>query len=163
MKNWKPTFVFNHYTEITPEWCVEQKVKFILSDLDGTLVGWNEKADRTFVEWYRSIEKVGVGLIIVSNNEESRVQEFAKVCTLVAYSKCHKPFTEKIQKEIIERGLVKETAIFLGDQLFTDVWCGNKLGIRTALVSPLGDFEPIETRCKRWMEKLVRKTWRDEK
>lgn len=160
MNRWKPNYIFQHYTDITPSWCVKEKVKFILSDLDGTLAAWNEGADDTFVSWYKSIEEVGTGLIVVSNNNEKRVQEFVNVCKLVGYGNCKKPSTHKIQKELFDKGLEKETTIFLGDQLFTDVWCGKKLGIRTALVSPLGDYEPIQTSSKRWLETIVKKTWK---
>lgn len=161
MNKWKPNYIFQHYTDITPAWCVKEKVKFILSDLDGTLAGWNESADERFVSWYKSIEEVGVGLIIVSNNNEKRVQEFVDVCKIVGYARCNKPSTSKIQRELFDKGLQQETTIFLGDQLFTDVWCGKKLGVRTALVSPLGDYEPIQTSSKRWIEKIVKKTWKD--
>lgn len=162
MNKWKPNYIFQHYTEITPAWCVQEKVKFILSDLDGTLVAWNESADETFVSWYKSIEEVGVGLIVVSNNNNKRVQEFVDVCKLVGYARCNKPSTKKIQQELFDKGLQRDTTIFLGDQLFTDVWCGKKLGVRTALVSPLGDYEPIQTSSKRWLEKVVKKTWKGE-
>lgn len=162
MKKWKPTYIFTHYTDITPAWCTEQKIKFILSDLDGTLAGWNEGPDETFMNWYRSIEAVGVGLIIVSNNHQARIQPFTDACSLVGYANCNKPSHKKIEREVVQRGLNLETSLFLGDQLFTDVWCGQKLGIRTATVEPLGDYEPFRTSCKRWLERLVKKTWRNE-
>lgn len=160
MNLWKPDFLFDHYTEITPEWCQKEKVKFILSDLDGTLAAWNEDADEEFVAWYRSIEQVGTGVIIVSNNEQKRVDDFTKTCSLVGYGACKKPLTKKVRTELIEKGLHPATTIFLGDQLFTDVWCGKKLGVRTALVNPLGDYEPMKTKSKRWLEELIKKTWR---
>lgn len=161
MQVWKPDFQFNHYTDITPEWCDKHHIKFILSDLDGTLAGWNEGVDDTFIEWYKGIEKVGVGVVIVSNNNRTRVEPFADACKLVSYSNCQKPSTKKIKEELFDKGLRPEVTLFLGDQLFTDVWCGKKLGVRTALVPPLGEYEPKRTACKRWLEDIIKQTWRD--
>jgi len=161
MQKWRPTFVFKHYTDITPEWCQEQRIKYILSDLDGTLAAWNETCDDTFVKWYKSIERVGVAVIIASNNSDKRVSEFTDMCKLVGYGKCGKPSAGKIKRELINKGLLTEHCLFLGDQLFTDVWVGQRLGMRTALVNPLGEYEPMVTKSKRWLENLVKKTWKE--
>ena len=61
--------MINHFTELTPEWLEENSVKFILADLDGTLAAHNEDLDKEFRKWYKEIEKKGVGVIIVSNNQ----------------------------------------------------------------------------------------------
>ncbi|PGK51290.1 YqeG family HAD IIIA-type phosphatase [Priestia megaterium] len=161
MQNWKPTFIFNHYTDITPTWCQQQGIKYILSDLDGTLAAWNEPCDTQFVKWYREIEKVGGAVIITSNNSDKRVREFTETCKLVGYGKCNKPSTHKIKRELLDKGLLTDHCLFLGDQLFTDVWVGQKLGMRTALVEPLGEYEPMVTKSKRWIESLLKKTWKE--
>jgi hypothetical protein len=46
-----------------------------------------------------------------------------------------------------------ETAV-IGDQLFTDIRGGNKLGLTTILVEPLDENEPVSVRIKRIFEKL---------
>jgi len=161
MEKWKPTFLIKHYTDLTPSWCQQQGIKYILSDLDGTLAAWNAPCDDTFINWYREIEKVGVAVIVVSNNSNQRVQEFTDVCKLVGYGNCKKPGTTKIKRELVDKGLQTDHCLFLGDQLFTDIWVGKKLGMRTALVDPLGEYEPFVTKSKRWMESLLKKTWKE--
>ncbi|WP_338013962.1 YqeG family HAD IIIA-type phosphatase [Desulforamulus profundi] len=49
---------------------------------------------------------------------------------------------------------IHETA-FVGDQVFTDVLAGNRLGLYTILVTPLAGKEFIGTRINRKLEKLV--------
>jgi len=43
----------------------------------------------------------------------------------------------------------------VGDQLFTDILAGNRLGVPTVLTAPLGPREPLRTRMLRRVERLV--------
>ena len=52
-------------------------------------------------------------------------------------------------------GTTKETTIFVGDQIFTDVLGGNLAGIRTILVKPIHPKEEIQIVLKRIPEKLI--------
>ena len=62
-------------------------------------------------------------------------------------------FTENI----VTKGTVvlKENTIFIGDQLFTDVWGAKKLGIQTWLVKPIHPKEEIQIVLKRKLEWIV--------
>ena len=48
----------------------------------------------------------------------------------------------------------KEVAV-IGDQIFTDVLGGNRMGLYTILVTPISDKEFIWTRLMRRLERLV--------
>ena len=52
-------------------------------------------------------------------------------------------------------GVDKEHALFVGDQLFTDIWGAKKAGIRTFLVKPIHPKEEIQIVLKRYLEKIV--------
>ena len=49
----------------------------------------------------------------------------------------------------------EKTTIFIGDQLFTDVWGANRAGIRTILVKPIDPKEEIQIVLKRYLERIV--------
>jgi len=49
----------------------------------------------------------------------------------------------------------KENIIIIGDQLFTDIYGGNRFGIRTILVKPIEKKEFWGTRIKRPIEKFI--------
>lgn len=51
-------------------------------------------------------------------------------------------------------GTTKETTLFIGDQLFTDVWGAKRSGIRSILVKPIHPKEEIQIIFKRQLEKL---------
>ena len=49
----------------------------------------------------------------------------------------------------------KEEAVIVGDQIFTDVYGGNLVGIQTILVQPVSDRDEWKTKIKRGIEKRV--------
>ena len=52
-------------------------------------------------------------------------------------------------------GLAKEEVLFVGDQLFTDVWGAKRAGMHTILVKPIHPKEEIQIVLKRYLEKIV--------
>ena len=48
-----------------------------------------------------------------------------------------------------------DTTLFVGDQLFTDVWGAKKCGIMTYLTKPIHPKEEIQIVLKRYLEKIV--------
>lgn len=151
--------IFASYKEITPEWLQKQNVKFILSDLDATLTKHNclhnEEEAAQFRVWYNSIEKAGVGLIVVSNNKQEHVDCFVSQYKLVGIGNCKKPSIQKIQHELFQKGLSPSHSLFIGDQLFTDWLCAKQLGVSFAYIQPISSEEPFFIRLKRKIEKQL--------
>ena len=54
-----------------------------------------------------------------------------------------------------EMGTTTENTLFVGDQIFTDVYGANRAGIRTILVKPIHPKEEIQIVLKRYLEKIV--------
>ena len=52
-------------------------------------------------------------------------------------------------------GTSQDTTIFIGDQLFTDIYGAKKAGIRNILVKPIHPKEEIQIVLKRYLEKIV--------
>lgn len=52
-------------------------------------------------------------------------------------------------------GTDRTNTVFIGDQLFTDVWGAKRAGIRNILVKPIHPKEEIQIVLKRYLEKLV--------
>ena len=45
--------------------------------------------------------------------------------------------------------------VFIGDQLFTDIWGAKNAGLRNILVKPINPKEEIQIVLKRYLEKIV--------
>ena len=52
-------------------------------------------------------------------------------------------------------GTKRDTTLFIGDQLFTDVWGAKNTGIFSILVQPIDKKEEIQIVLKRYLEKIV--------
>lgn len=52
-------------------------------------------------------------------------------------------------------GTSRDNTLFVGDQLFTDIWGANNARIRSILVQPIAKHEEIQIILKRIPEKLV--------
>ncbi len=52
-------------------------------------------------------------------------------------------------------GTDRETTIFVGDQLFTDVYGANRVGLYSFLVKPIHPKEEIQIVLKRYLEAVV--------
>lgn len=156
MKKFKPDYKFAHFTEINKEWLVENEIELILSDLDGTLAAWNELGGEVFEKWLAELHAVNIELFIVSNNSQTRVDSFVNYYGINGIGQCKKPSKGAIFNVLKDKGINPFNVLFLGDQVFTDVMTGKKLGTKTAMVSPfVGEYEPFRTSCKRWLERIV--------
>ena len=57
-------------------------------------------------------------------------------------------------------GVDKESCIFIGDQILTDVWAAHNAGIRAILLPPINDKKDPLTRFKRLIEKPILKRYK---
>ena len=60
-------------------------------------------------------------------------------------------------------GTNKQNTLFVGDQLFTDIWGAKRIGIRNILVKPINEHEEIQIVIKRYFEKIILKEYRQKK
>ena len=67
----------------------------------------------------------------------------------------HKPSTKNYKKAMEIMGTDVSNTVFVGDQLFTDVWGAKRAGIRNILVKPIHPKEEIQIVLKRYLEKIV--------
>ena len=54
-------------------------------------------------------------------------------------------------------GTTPETTLFVGDQIFTDIWGANRANIHSILVKQIASHEEIQIVLKRFLEKIVLK------
>ena len=69
--------------------------------------------------------------------------------------KAGKPKLSGYERAMELMGTKRENTIFVGDQIFTDVYGANRAGIRTFLTKPIHPKEEIQIVLKRYLEKIV--------
>ena len=62
---------------------------------------------------------------------------------------------ENYKKAMEIMGTNEKNTLFVGDQLFTDVWGAKRVGIYSILVKPIHPKEEIQIVLKRYLEKIV--------
>lgn len=127
----------------------------ILFDIDNTLTTHGSKADRSNINFFKSLRDIGFKTCLISNNKEKRVSPFAKMVSSPYIYKTNKPSKKGYLKAINILNVTKEQTLFVGDQIFTDIWGANNAGIYSILVDPISPKEEIQIVLKRYLERIV--------
>ena len=127
----------------------------VIFDVDNTLVPHGAPADERAKKLFARLEKIGFQSCLLSNNQEPRVKMFNQDIQTNYIYNAHKPSTKNYVKAMEKMGTNKENTLFVGDQLFTDVWGAKRAGIRNILVKPIHPKEEIQIVLKRYLEKIV--------
>ena len=113
--------------------------------------------------WLDSLKANGIRTAIVSNNDKERVELFNKEIGMPAYYKAKKPFKKNLLLALKDLNANPSEAVFIGDQVFTDVWAAHNAGLSAILVPPIKDKRDLLTRFKRLLEKPVLKKYEKRK
>ncbi len=112
--------------------------RVILFDIDNTLVPHNAKADSAIIDLFKNLKNIGFKTAVISNNKKPRVQEFADTvgCDKFYY-KAGKPNPKAYIKLVRSFKLGLDKAVFIGDQIFTDILGANRAHIYSIMVEPV--------------------------
>lgn len=135
----------------------ENGVRGIITDLDNTLVGAKEPlATPELIVWLELVKQMGFKVVIVSNNGELRVRNFAEPLQIPFIHRAKKPSNTAFQKALKWMELSAEQTVVVGDQMLTDVLGGNRMGLHTILVLPIALLdEGFFTKVNRRIEKVL--------
>lgn len=155
-KKLKPDMYLNTVHDLNTGLLAEKGISAIIIDIDNTLVSWDTKEpDEKVNQFVCRLVEEGFKICILSNNSKKRVEEFNKCLNLPAIYKAIKPSKYAFIRAMKLMDASAGNTAVIGDQLFTDVLGGNRLGIYTVLVSPISDKEFVGTRIVRMIEKAV--------
>ncbi len=133
----------------------QQGYRGVIFDIDNTLVPHGAPADKRAIAFFENLRRIGMQTMLLSNNKEPRVKMFADAVESPYIFKAGKPARGGYEKAMEQMGTTKENTLFVGDQLFTDVWGAKRTGIRSYLVKPIHPKEEIQIVLKRYLEKVV--------
>lgn len=127
----------------------------IIFDIDNTLVPHGAPADDRACALFTHLKELGFSCMLLSNNKEPRVKMFHDAVGVSYIYKAGKPKPAGYRRAMEEMGTDLSNTIFVGDQIFTDVYGANLAGIHTILVKPIHPKEEIQIVLKRYLEKIV--------
>ena len=139
---------------INYEKLIDDGIRCLLFDLDNTCVPYVEKKpNQKLKDLFDRLKEMGFKVIIFSNASKKRLEPFKNFLVVDCSYSSKKPSKRKFLKvlKMFEFDL-SETAI-IGDQLFTDILGGNRVGIKTILVNPMSSDDLFFTKIFRIFEK----------
>ncbi len=163
--SWIETFYPDEYLasayDIDYEGWYEKGKRGVIFDIDNTLVEHGAPADDRSRALFARLKEIGFKSLVLSNNKEPRVRSFADEAGsgLKYIYKADKPFKKGYLEALKVLGVTKEEALFVGDQIFTDVWGARRIGIYSILTKPIDPKEEIQIVLKRRLEAPILKSF----
>lgn len=132
------------------------KIRAIITDLDNTLVEWDRPFATPEVEdWLTRLREAGIQVTVVSNNSQERVDRFCSPLGIGFICAARKPTNRAFLQAVRQMNVTIAETVVIGDQLFTDVLGGNRLGFHTILVVPVAQTDGFWTRFNRQLERVA--------
>ena len=151
-----PDQQLNNIFEVDTDQLQSLGIKGIITDMDNTLVPWSDRTVHPRLSaWFAGLKKKNFKLFIVSNNSKDRGGQLANELAIPAIWYAVKPRRRAFREALNKMQLPPEQVAVIGDQIFTDVLGGNRLGLYTILVVPLSEKEFIWTKLMRLFERQV--------
>ncbi len=162
-KRFYPTYIYEKVEDIPYDLIKKEKIELIILDMDNTLIDNNKKYNSSLKEWIKNMKDNNINLCILSNSPfGEKVKQIAGELNMSYEFNATKPLLKGFKKVIEKNDVKRENVLMIGDQIFTDVWGGNRIGLKTILVTPINKSESILSKVKRPLEKLILKKYKDE-
>ena len=154
MGKFKPRMYFKSIFDINYKLLKNKNIKVLIFDLDNTVALVNEKLPSKKVIDLFSKLRNDFKVFIASNNYKERVRKIGNALGVHAFYSVKKP-SKKIKKLLLKEYDVNMSDVaIIGDQIVTDMFMGNRLGMYTILVDPMGEDLKI-TFFNRLVEKII--------
>ncbi|AWM73916.1 YqeG family HAD IIIA-type phosphatase [Lactobacillus apis] len=152
----RPRYTIDTIYHLDTDVLQQMSVKAVFSDLDNTLLAWNEfETAKKMDELNQRLAKAGIKLVVISNNNAERIGKVLNPYQIDFVAKSRKPLPFAITKKREQLGLAKDQVMMVGDQLITDIQAGNLAGVESVLVKPLVETDKWNTRINRFLEKII--------
>ncbi len=154
-KKFYPSEYLNSTYEIDFKKLYKSGYRGIIFDIDNTLVEHGASSDSKSKELFKTLKSLGFNVCLLSNNKQKRVEDFNKEIGVNIIYNAQKPKIKNYLKAMKIMETNPKNTIFIGDQIFTDIFGANRAGIKSYLVKPIGKKEEIQIILKRYLEKIV--------
>lgn len=156
LKKFFPDYYIKSIFEIDTDDLRKKGVKALIFDIDNTLVPYDVAVPtKEIIKFFKELQEKGFKICLFSNNNKARVIRFNSGLKLLAIHKANKPLGIKFKRAMKILGTDKTSTAIIGDQIFTDVYGGNRVGMTTILVEPVSDKDELITKVKRGIERRI--------
>ncbi len=156
LKRFYPKLYLDSIFKIDYNMLYKKGFRNLIFDIDNTLVPHDVKEPtERIIKLFSQLKELGFSVCLLSNNNKARVEGFNIGIGVPYVYSAKKPWAAGLKKALCLLGGNFENTALIGDQVFTDVWCGNRFGIYTILVKPVSERDEFTVRLKRGVERVV--------
>jgi len=156
LERFYPNMYINSLASISMDTFSKKDIRGIILDLDKTITKWNQNDIQPDVRlWLELLQAEQISACILSNNGKERVEPVAADLGIPYVFKAGKPKHKGYLHAIKLLDTHQKNTAVIGDQIFTDIWGGNRLGLFTILVKPLEGPEFPGTKISRFFERRL--------
>lgn len=159
-KNYYPFEFFDSVFEIDYKKLYKFGYRGIIFDIDNTLVPHGKDSTDEVDKLFKTIQAIGFKTILLSDNGEKRINSFLKNIESLYISNANKPKTKNYYKAVKMLNVDKSQVVYIGDQIFKDIYGANKSGIDNILVKFIGWETETKIGIRRRLEKIILKFYR---
>ncbi len=146
--------------ELPLEALKQKGVKGLVFDIDNTIAPFDvAEPDDALIDFFVKLRKMGFRICILSNNNKERVQLFNRNLKTLAVHKAGKPGIKKVKRALEKLHIAPQNAAIVGDQVFTDMWCGHQAGMYCIMTAPICERDQFVTKIKRGLERCVMRVY----
>ena len=131
----------------------------IIFDIDMTLVPHGYDANKKVEELFKTVHAAGLKTLLLTNNDEDRVKNFIKNIDTPYICNADKPARAGYLKALKILGITKNQAVYIGDQIFIDIYGANRCGIANILVHYVTAHVEQNIGIRRNLEKIILKLY----
>ncbi|MBQ7266448.1 MAG: YqeG family HAD IIIA-type phosphatase [Firmicutes bacterium] len=143
-------------THLTPTLIKSLGKNTVIFDIDNTLVPyWVKTPDNKISAYFKELINNNITIAVLSNSREERSKVFCKEFNIPYVYRAGKPGTKGLKKLLKNIDKKPSECIIAGDQIFTDVWCGNKEGVYSVFVKKVSKKDELITAPKRPFENII--------
>lgn len=139
---------------------VQKGYKGIIFDIDMTLVPHGADSTKEIDALFKTVHELGLKTLLLTNNSEERVRRFTKNIDTLYLCDANKPEPEGFLKAVEMMEIQKEETVYIGDQIFIDIYGANKCGIANILVHYVTAEVETKIGIRRNLEKIILKLYR---
>ena len=152
----RPEIFYDSIYEIDLGLLRERGISGLIVDFDNTLVErGSQAAPEKLHNWLQKVNEQGFKVCIVSNNLKRKIGKVTQSLDIPLIASAGKPRGKAFFEGMKVLGTSSSQTAVIGDQLFTDVFGGNRLNLLTILVPPVGTQEMLHTKLLRCLERLI--------
>ncbi len=156
IKRLLPDYLVANVSKLDEIFYKSHGIKAAVFDIDNTLVAHTEpEPPQNVLDYFEFLNSIGIKYGIVSNNSMERVESFCKKLGVPYYYKALKPRKKYLKKVLADLKTDPREAVLVGDQLFTDIFGGNRMKMLSVMVTAVGEDETGFVSFKRKFEKRI--------